>query len=408
MRAVAGLHYGWMIVAAVSVTETVTWGIVYYGFPVFLRSMEADLHASRVAVTGAFSLGLGISALSAIPVGRWLDRHGARLLMTVGSCLGATLLVAWSRVETLEALYVVWGLMGVAMAATLYEPAFAAVVQWFASHRDRALLTVTLVAGLASTIFMPLEAWLLGRFGWRATILTLAAVLAVTTIPIHALVLRPPAHIARRRRDDAAVADVAVPGLPLGPAARRPVLWVLAAAFLVGNFSTAAVTVHLIPYLAGYGYSSASAAAAVGWMGLMQLPGRVMFVPIAAWLGSRWVTAGIFFAQGLGMTQLGLLGRLPSIAPVVLLLGAANGMATLARATTISDIFGRRHFGSISGAIAVGANTARALAPVGASLLYVAVGGYERLFEVLAVALALAGIAVLATASRVDEPAREG
>src|SRR5262245_55432775 len=176
-RRLRDLHYGWMIVAAVSVTETITWGIVYYGFPVFLHSMETDLQASRVAVTGAFSLGLGVSALAAIPVGRWLDRHGPRLLMTLGSCLGALLLLLWSRVETQAGLYAIWALMGLAMATTLYEPAFAAVVLWFTAQRDRALLTVTLVAGLASTIFMPIESWLLAHLGWRAAILVLAVFL---------------------------------------------------------------------------------------------------------------------------------------------------------------------------------------------------------------------------------------
>src|SRR2546426_9343504 len=120
--------------------------------------MEADLGWSRVEITGAFSMGMGVAALAALPVGRWIDRHGARALMTAGSCLGTALLLVWSRVESLPALYAVWCLMGLALAATLYEPAFAAVVGWFATRgRDKALLTVTLAGALASTIFMPLE-----------------------------------------------------------------------------------------------------------------------------------------------------------------------------------------------------------------------------------------------------------
>jgi MFS family permease len=184
------IHYGWVIVIAVSITETVTWGIIYYGFPVFLRPMEHDLGASRVAITGAFSIGLGVSALAALPVGRWIDRHGGRGLMTLGSGLATALTFAWARVDSVAQLYIVWFFMGLAMAATLYEPAFAVVVSWFRRGRDRALLTVTLVAGFASTIFMPIEAWLLGRVGWRASLNILAVVLAVITIPIHALLLR--------------------------------------------------------------------------------------------------------------------------------------------------------------------------------------------------------------------------
>src|SRR2546427_12437396 len=95
------IPYGWVIVAALSVTETVTWGIVYYGFPVFLRPMEEDLGASRVAVTGAFSVGLGVSALAALPVGRWIDRHGGRAVMTIGSFLAAAPPVAGASGECL-------------------------------------------------------------------------------------------------------------------------------------------------------------------------------------------------------------------------------------------------------------------------------------------------------------------
>jgi MFS family permease len=397
------LSYGWIVVAALCVTETITWGIVYYGFPVFLRPMEGDLGASRVAVTGAFSLGLGVSALAALPVGRWLDRHGPRGLMTLGSCLGTAGLVAWARVETLAGLYLVWFLMGLAMAATLYEPAFAAVVQWFwHRHRDHALLAVTLVAGLASTIFMPIEAWLLERVGWRRAVLSLAVVLGLTTIPLHALVLRRPP--AAPRSEPGATPAPSAPGMPLDAAARTPVFWVLVVAFVVANFATVSVTTHLIPYLADRGYSPAIAAAMIGWMGAMQLPGRLVFVPVAARLGSRWMTAAVFLGQAIALAQLPLVRVLPTLAPFVVLLGAANGMSTLARATTLAEIFGARHYGSISGAVALGANGARAAGPVGAALLLVALGGYERVFWLLAAGLTLVSLAVMVTDARA--PAR--
>jgi MFS family permease len=382
------------VVASLCVTETVSWGILYYGFPVFLPPMEAELGWSRVQITGAFSLGLLSSALAALPVGRWIDRHGARSLMTAGSCAATLLTIAWSRVESLPALYALWFLMGLALAATLYEPAFAAVVGWFPTqNRDRALLTVTLVAALASTIFMPLEAWLLVRLGWRTALATLALILALITIPIHALVLRPSPH----RRARAAAGAVDLPGMSLGAAARTGVFWVLSTAFFVGNFTTNSVTVHLIPYLTPRGYSPALAASMIGWMGAMQLPARIVFAPLTRYLGHATMTAVIFFAQALALIQLAYAAHLSTLAPMVVILGAANGMSTLARATTIAELFGPRHYGSISGAVALGANGARALAPVGAAMLQVALGGYERVFAVLALSLLLAGAGMLLT-----------
>jgi MFS family permease len=358
--------------------------------------MEQDLGASRVAVTGAFSVGLGVSALAALPVGRWIDRHGARGLMTVGSCLATLLTFAWSRVETLPALYAVWFGMGVAMAATLYEPAFAVVVSWFTRGRDRALLTVTLAAGLASTIFMPIEAWLLTWVGWRSALTILTVVLGVVTIPMHAALLRrAPAGPVPARAGCGPAAPAG--GMTLDAARRSAVFWVLSAAFFVSNFATAALSTHLIPYLVGRGYSATIAATVIGWMGAMQLPGRVLFVPIAARLGARWMLAAVFLAQAFGIGQLPLLGVIGMIAPFVVLQGAANGMATLARATSLAEIFGPRQYGAIAGAVALCANGARAIGPVGASLLWVGLGSYPAVFWVLGVSLVMAAGAVLTT-----------
>jgi MFS family permease len=398
-----GVYYGWFVVAALCITETVTWGIIYYGYPVFLRPMEDALGASRVAITGAFSLGLAVSALTALPVGRWLDRHGPRGVMTLGSCLGTVLCLAWARVETPGQLYAVWFGMGFAMAATLYEPAFVAVVSWFATrNRDRALLTLTLAAGLASTIFMPIEAWLLARVGWRTAITILAVVLGVITIPLHALVLRHPDAEPEPTSAGAAAARPAPASLTLAAARRTGVFWVLALAFVVGNFATVSVTVHLIPYLSDRGYAPALAAVMIGWMGAMQLPGRLFFVPVAARLGSRGVTAGVFATQAAALAQLPFAGHLPTLVPFVMMFGAANGMSTLARASSVAEIFGPRHYGAISGAMALGANGARAVGPVAASLLVVALGSYERVFWLLTAALAAVSIGVFAAGTEVS------
>jgi MFS family permease len=352
--------------------------------------MEQELGASRVAVTGAFSVGLGVSALAAVSVGLWLDRHGPRVLMTAGSILATVLLVIWSQISSLSAFYAVWCGLGFAMAAILYEPAFVVVVQWFPQGRDRALLLLTLAAGLASTIFMPIEAWLLERLGWRMTLLTLAAVLGVITIPLHAIALRPaPKPVS----GPAGSPSTAAPGVSLRAARRTSVFWVLAVAFVVANFTTTSVTVHLIPYLVDHGYTAAVAAATIGWMGAMQLSGRLFFVPVNKWLGSRAVTAGVFFMQGVGVATVTFVW-LAGIAPLIVILGSANGMGTLSRATIIAEIFGRRHYGSISGALALGANGARAIGPVGSSLLLVALGGYDTLYWTFAAALVVVAVAV--------------
>ena len=381
-----------MIVGALSITETITWGIVYYGFAVFLTPMERDLGFSRVALTGAFSVGLAVSALVGVPVGKWIDRHGARSLMTVGSIAAVLLMIAWARAETLLHLYIVWALMGLAMAATLYEPAFAAIVGWFSRHRDRALLTLTLAAGLASTIFIPVETWLLRHMDWRSALLTLGAFLAVSTIPIHAFVLRPPPRVAPAVPGVAAAVDRSH---SLREALHTAVFWVLMVAFVASNFAVNAVTVHITPYLVGHGYPLATAAMTIGWIGAMQLVGRIMFGPIATRFGHRPMTAAVFVVQAIALALLATVRLVPSLIPMIVLMGAANGMGTLARASIVAEIFGRRNYGAISGAMALGTNGARAAAPVGAALLLTALGAYEIVFWILAAIVFAGGVAVL-------------
>src|SRR6476620_1713723 len=92
-----GLFYGWAIVFALSLTETTSFGILYYAFSVFLPPIEKELGWSCAQTTGAFSLALLLSGLAAIPAGRWLDRRGGRALMTVGSIAATVLVLAWSQ-----------------------------------------------------------------------------------------------------------------------------------------------------------------------------------------------------------------------------------------------------------------------------------------------------------------------
>jgi MFS family permease len=154
VRALTGPYYGWVLVGALGVTETISWGVLYYAFSVFLTPMEADLGWSRGETTGAFSLAMVLSAFAAIGVGRWMDRHGGRVLMTTGSCVGALLVLVWASTSTLPMLYLVWAAIGLVWATVLYDPAFAVITAWFDHKRVRALTAVTLMAGFASTIFL--------------------------------------------------------------------------------------------------------------------------------------------------------------------------------------------------------------------------------------------------------------
>jgi len=307
-----GFYYGWVIAGTLAVTETVSWGILYYAFAVFLVPMQTELGWSTAALTGAYSLALLVSGLAAPVVGRWLDRHGPRALMTAGSVAGTLLVLAWSQVQDMAAYFLVWAGIGLAMAATLYEPAFATVATWFERKRGTALLLVTLAAGFASTIFLPLSSWLVGALGWRRALVALAAALAVATVLPHALLLR------RRPEDlglrpDGAPPDSSLPSVggesgPTGAtprqALRDPAFRWLTVAFFLDTVSLVAVGVHLIPYLVERGEEPGFAASVVGLIGAAQVGARVLATAAGGRVSQVSLTAGIFALQAVALVVL--------------------------------------------------------------------------------------------------------
>lgn len=409
----ARLYYGWAIVAALGVTATASYGVLTYAFAVLIAPMSTDLGWTKAQITGAFSLGMLVAGAAAIPVGRWVDRHGARGLMSAGSMLAAALLVAWSSVRSLAAFYAIWAGLGVAMATVLYEPAFATLATWFRARRSRALTVLTFLGGFASVVFVPLATGLVQRYGWRPALVWLAAIYAAIAIPAHALVLRRrPADMglvvdgegSSSVEDDTrlGVGDVE-PSVEASVALRCVSFRWLAVTFALASLASTAVSVHLVPLLIERGHGAAFAGAAMGLLGLMALPGRLVFTP----LGGRWpraaVTASIFALSALACVAL-LASRSTAVVWLfVALFGAGFGAITPARAALLAEMYGPAEYGRISGALALVTSIARAAAPIGASLIYslgaAAFGarhGYDAVLVVLFATSIGSGAAVLA------------
>jgi MFS family permease len=399
------VYYGWVMMGAVSVTEVVSWGILYYAFTVFVAPMQAELGWSRVALSGAYSLALLCAGLAAVPAGRWLDRYGPRGLMSVGSVAGTLLLVAWSQVTHLWVFYLIMAGIGVTTAAVLYEPAFAIVATWFHRQRGRALTVLTFFGAWASFIFIPLSAWLVTLLGWRAAVLALAGILGGITIPPHVLLLR------RRPQDlgllpDGASVDTRPEerrasgerSVTAAAALREADFWWLTFAFAVSTFATVALTVHLIPYLVEQGHTPTFAAMVAGLFGLMSLAGRLIIGPLGDRYSRRWVTAGLMGMQLAGLSVLAVAPTAVGALVYIALFGAGSGTLTIMRAALLAERYGPAHYGSINGTLTLALTAARTLAPIGAGTLAALFGGYPLLLWSL-VGLSAAGVlAVLKTA----------
>ncbi len=371
--------YGWRIAWALAVTQTVGYGVLYYAFSVFALPMEAELGWGRAETSAAFSLALLLSSVVAIPVGRHVDRYGARLLMTLGSAAGVVLVFLWSSVESLAAFYLVQAGMGLVMAAVFYEVAFTVVAVWFRRRRPQAMLVITMVAGFASTIFIPLTTYLVEAFGWRDALQLLALILAVGTVPLHAIVLRRhPDALGLVPDGDSEGVRAASPEVSVVPrdAYRARAFWWLTVAFALDRIALIAIAVHSVPLLLERGYSSGLVAAAAGSIGAMQVAGRLVFVPVARRFSLRNLTAGVFLGRAVAFLLLLLVPGVAGVWLFALLFGAANGATTLARAALVADLYGPSHYGSISGVMTTLIGVTQTVAPVAVGTLHDLNGTY--------------------------------
>jgi predicted MFS family arabinose efflux permease len=369
------------LVAVLALTQTVGYGVLFYAFSVVLVPIATDLGASTATVAGAATLSILVGVVAAVPVGRWLDRHGGRAMMTAGSLLGVVAVLAWARVRTVGELYLVLAVIGLAGAASLYEAAFPVLIAATdPDRRDRALLAVTVVAGFASSIFLPLTGWLLERFGWRATLMVLAVLLAATAVPGHALAVptRRAHHATAHRRSGPAVRDVL----------RERRFWWLTLAFVAHAAAISSVGILLVTYLRYAGHPATVAATVAGLLGVLSVTGRVATSGLARRYGMTTVTAAVFAVQAAGAAALPRVGdTLAGAIACVTAFGLGFGVATIARPAILADRYGTHRYATIAAAMAIPITLAKAGAPLGAAAL-----GIDRFLPWAAAACLLAAV----------------
>ena len=363
---------------AIGAGQLVNWGVLYYAFSVLLVPLEQSLDAPRWLVAGAFSLGLLVSAAAAPAVGRMADRGQGPAAIQAGGLVAAGLLIVWAAVPSIWMTYVVWSVLGLCMAAILYEPAFAIIGRAFADpgERLRAIATVTVMGGLASTVFIPGTAAIVDQLGWRAAVIVLALVIASSTL------LTTSVAFPNVRSQGA--------GLSLqGEHDPRP-LSRLVAVFAISSVVNSAVSANLVAALIDRQMPPTQAAMVAGLFGVMQLPGRVLmtnrhFAPDAVALLLVSVAA-----QVVGLLSL-VSGSMVALWIGVLTFAGGAGLTTLARPYLVLQIYGPEGAGHINGVLARGQQLARAAGPVSAAAL-ATMSGYGPVFAALASLLVVGAV----------------
>jgi hypothetical protein len=347
------------LVPSLGLSQIISWGALYYSIAVLGASMREELALSAAALFGAYSLSLLLSALAAPVAGRAIDRYGGRLVMSVGSVTAALALFAIAHAHSAITLYAAWSLAGIAMAMTLYDAAFATLSQHSGTSYRTALTALTLMGGLASTVFWPLSLKGLEWIGWRDTLSGFALLQIAICLPLH-LVFVP-----------RTVTPVVASGTgaeyehgSLPPRLRRAAFIALGIAFALNGFIVSALTVHLITVLQGKGLTLKSAVWVGAFFGPMQVAGRILEFTIGRRFSSRRIgMIALWLLVGALALLIAVRGEVILALAFAVAFGCSNGVVTIVRGTVPAELFGRAGYGGILGSLAAPALFARAVAP---------------------------------------------
>jgi MFS family permease len=371
-----------------AVGQTLIYAGCYYAFPALLPDLESATGWTKADLalgpTLAFLIMAGLTPFT----GRLVDRGlGGEMLvwLPVLSALGVSGL-GW--VGSLTGWLVLWALIGIAQAGSLYETCFAFLTRRLGDGARAGITRVTLVAGFAGTLAFPLGHWLGKMLGGQGALVAFSVLVALAA-PLNAVAVRQ-----LRRRERAGVLIAPAPKGVLQAALKKPAFWMIAAAFMAVYLNHGVLITYVLVLFADQGASAVLAATAAACIGPAQVAGRLVLLAAGARVTTGQATVAALGSVVLAGGLLWLAGAAPLlIFAFALAQGAGVGLTSILRPVLIAEVLGRTGFGVISGAAAVAPILATAAAPsVGARLL--AWGGPDLVYAAC-LGLALAGLGLI-------------
>jgi MFS family permease len=362
-----------------SCAQLITWGSVFYTFSLLMGPIERELGLSRAESSLAFSLALLADGLMAYPVGRWIDQGHERRVMAWGSAWVGACLLAHSFIDSLSGFYVVWMALGLGMSATLYAPVFAVVTRRFPNDFRRAIIIMTFLGGLASTVFIPLSSWLIQALGWRHALWVLALLQWLICLPLHAWFLKgAPQNFNASTSSPLPHNDLNEKPKPaIGVHLKRPPFWLLAGFMLMTAIVSSALPAHMVSLLEEAHMSPAWVIAIPASIGVIQVLGRLLLFVFEKHLDVHAANKWIPCLVPLGLVFL-VAGGLATWAALlfVIFYGLGNGLNTIVKGTAMAQYVSREHVGQLNGLLGLPLAMGRAIAPWALGLMWTTEDGY--------------------------------
>lgn len=384
----------WRAVLVLGVTQILAWAALFYP-PVLLMPLIAESRGWSLAFAmSGFSLSLLVAGFSAPTIGGLIDRFGGHAVMACGSLVAAIGLVLLVHASHPAAYLAVWVLLGIAIAANLYDPAFATLGRIFGGAARRPITMLTLAGGFASTVSWPATQFFLSVTDWRGAYLIFAALLALVAAPLHAFALPRMRAVIEKPEETQTV----VPAAKL-PAKGLPFILV-AAGFAVYAFVPSGLAAHLLAMFGRAGIDPATAVIIGALFGPSQVAARLCEFVFAGNVHPLNIARFAFAMLLAGFALLAIFGfSIFAAAVFAILFGAANGLVTIARGAVPLALFGAEGYGRLLGRIAKPFQVMQALAPV--ALAYVVERASDAAGLVLTAACTIVALICLLAIRRV-------
>jgi hypothetical protein len=349
----------WRAVLVLGITQIIAWGVLFYPPVLMMPLIAAERGWSLSFAMAGFSLALLVAGFVAPTIGGWIDRVGGHIVMAGGSLTGALGLVLLVHASHPVAYLGVWIIIGVAIAANLYDPAFASLGRIFGAAARRPITILTLAGGFASTVSWPATQLSLTFTDWHGTYLLFAAILACVAAPLHAFALP---RTRAGPMPSGSNASIAVPAIV--PASGM-IFFLVAAGFATYAFVPSGLAAHLLAMFGRAGIDPATAVIIGALFGPSQVAARICELFFAGNVHPLNLARFAVVLILSGFALLGIFGfALPVAIAFAVMFGAANGLMTIARGAVPLSLFGATGYGRVLGRIAKPFQIMQAFAPL--------------------------------------------
>lgn len=367
--------YRWTIVAAGALMTCVAIGAMF-SLAVFLEPITADTGWSRVSVSAAMTLNFLVMGAGGFAWGAISDRFGTRIVVLIGAVVLGLALVVASRVDSLLAFQMTYGILVGLGASTFFAPMIALTTAWFDTHRSLAVSLVSAGIGVAPMTISPFARWLISAYDWRIAMLVIGVAAWVLLIPAAMLVRRPPATADK--------APGAVPSAQGGgsvmQALRSPQFLILGLTFFACCAAHSGPIFHMVSYAMMCGIAPMAAVTIYSVEGLAGLGGRLLLGVAADRLGAKRVLIAGLLVQAFAILTYIFVGQLGEFYLLAVIFGTAYGGVMPLYAVLAREYFGQAVMGTVFGAATMMSSLGMALGPLLGGWIFDTFNGYAWMY----------------------------